>query len=150
LKRKGDRYVLNLAFVAAPHVATSIFFASTTQPKMSAGPSQSHKLLAEKLAGCIQHIKTNGFRLVPDFMKQLFIEFPKGQGGITEGPHQTVMQTFWSFFNWSLLKPVLDGIATNSMMEKDKNRDGVVPDYCISPDISIAPGSPIIFQHPCH
>jgi len=82
-------------------------------------------------------------------MRQLFVDFPKGQGSATEGPHQTVTQTLRSFFNWNSLKPVLDGIATNSMMEKDENRDGVVPDYCISPDISITPGSSVALQYLC-
>jgi hypothetical protein len=72
-------------------------------------------------------------------MKQLFIDFPKGHGSVTDGPHQTVVQTLWSFLDWGSLKPVLDGIAGNSLMGKDENRDGIVPDYCISPDISIAP-----------
>lgn len=77
-------------------------------------------------------------------MKQLFVEFPKGHGGTADGPHQTVMQTLRSFLDWGSLKPVLDGIAGNSMMGKDENRDGVVPDYCISPGISLAPGSSVI------
>ena len=110
---------------------------------MSAG-NRSHRLLTEKLATCIQYIKSKGFRSFPDFMKQLFIEFSKGSGGVTDGPHQTVMQTLRSFLDWGSLKPVLDGIAESSMMGKDENRDGVVPDHCVSPDISIMPGSPIV------
>jgi hypothetical protein len=106
---------------------------------MSAGAVQNHKNLAEKLADCMHHIKSVGFRSFPDFMKQLFVEFPKGRGGASDGPHQTVTQTLRKFSEWGSLKPVLDGIAMN-MSEKDENRDGLIPDYCISPDIAIAPG----------
>ncbi|KAF9778382.1 hypothetical protein BJ322DRAFT_1114196 [Thelephora terrestris] len=98
-----------------------------------------HKTLAEKLASCMQHIKSVGFRSFPDFMKQLVIEFPKGQGSATDGPHQSVTQTLRTFLEWGSVKPVLDGIAAN-MTEKDVNRDGLIPDYCISPDIAISPG----------
>ncbi|KAF9790841.1 hypothetical protein BJ322DRAFT_1104486 [Thelephora terrestris] len=98
-----------------------------------------HKTLAEKLASCMQHIKSVGFRSFPDFMKQLVIEFPKGQGSATDGPHQSVTQTLRTFLEWGSVKPILDGIAAN-MTEKDVNRDGLIPDYCISPDIAISPG----------
>jgi hypothetical protein len=112
--------------------------------RMSSGLHGSHKTLTEKLATCIQFIKSNGFRSFPDFMKQFFIDFPKGHSGVTDGPHQTVTQTLRSFLEWGSLKPVLDGIAENVMTRRDENRDGLVPDYCISPDISLAPGNLIL------
>ena len=74
-------------------------------------------------------------------MKQLFIEFPKGRGDPTDGPYQTVVQTLRSFLVWESLKPVLDGMAASEMMGEDDNRDGMVPDYCISPDVEILSGS---------
>jgi len=114
---------------------------------MPVGSDRSHKLLAEKLGNCIQYIKSAGFRSFPDFMRQLFVEFPKGQGGPTDGPHQTVMQTLRSFLEWDSLKPVLDGIAANKTMGGDDNRDGIIPDYCISPDITISPGSVFALQY---
>ena len=105
-----------------------------------------HKHLAEKLGNCIQHIKSAGFRSFPNFMKQLFIEFPKGRSGPSDGPHQIVSQTLRSFLEWDSLKPVLDGIAGNSLMGEDYNRKGVVPDYCISPDITVPLGNAFPFQ----
>ena len=119
---------------------------STTLFKMTAKFDRSHKHLAEKLGNCIQHIKSTGFRSFPDFMRQLFVEFPKGQRGPAGGPYQTVVQTLRSFLVWDSLKPVLDGIATSEMMGEDDNRDGIVPDYCISPDIEMLSGSAL---HSC-
>ena len=102
--------------------------------------NDSHSLLAEKLGKCIRFIKSAGFRLFPDFMRQLFVDFPKGQGSPTDGSHQTVIQTLRSFLEPGSLKPVLDGIAANKMLREDDNRSGMVPDYCVSPDITIPPG----------
>ena len=113
---------------------------------MPAEPRRNHRLLAEKLGNCIQHIKSVGFRSFPDFMKQLFVEFPKGQGGSTDGPHQTVTQTLRSFLVWDSLKPVLDGIATNSLMAEDNNQNGMIPGYCISPEITTPSGNAFSLQ----
>ena len=121
----------------------------TTRFEMPGKSDRSYKLLTEKLGNCIQHIKSAGFRSFPDFMKQLFIEFPKGRGDPTDGPYQTVVQTLWSFLVWESLKPVLDGMAASEMMGEDDNRDGMVPDYCISPDVEILSGSAFALWYLC-
>ena len=73
-------------------------------------------------------------------MRQLFVEFLKGQGSPTDGSHQTVVQTLRLFLAWGSLNLVLDGIAKNKMMGDDGNRSGMVPTHCISPEILIPPG----------
>jgi hypothetical protein len=77
-------------------------------------------------------------------MKQLFVEFPKGQGSATSGPHQTVIQILQKFSEWNSLKPVLGGINA-SMTRRDENQDGLISKYCISPDIVAAPVTFYIF-----
>lgn len=113
---------------------------------MPAKSDNSHSLLADKLGDCIRYIKSAGFRSFPDFMRQLFVEFPKGHGSPTDSSHQTVAQTLRSFFEWGSLNAVLTGIATNEMLGEDDDRSGMIPDYCISPDITIPPGDGFVLR----
>ena len=82
-------------------------------------------------------------------MKHLFVEFPKAQGEPNDSSHRTVVQTLRSFREGTSLMPVLKGIAANATGD-DGDRTGMVPGYCISPDINIQLGNNSIIWYPNH
>ena len=149
----GDRSPTNVC-AYHPTLATLLQFNETRytaphptdmqHPPEPGSARRKTQRLVDKLSKCIQYIKSpdgGGFRSFGDFLIQMFTELPSDGSSANDRAHQTVKQTVRAFLSYKPLKSFLDGISSHPvMMTRDKNTEGIVPYYSVSPGLSTSDG----------
>lgn len=122
-------------------------------PPQSELVHRRHQQPAEKLSQCIKYIKSpdgGGFRTFGDFMAGLFTELPTDSSSANDSAYQTIRQTVRTFLKWNPLKGFLDKLSSHTAMtENDKNTQGIVPFYCVSPGLPVSEGMVLLLHYQC-
>lgn len=119
-------------------------------PPQPAPAHRQHQRLTDRLAKCIQYVKSpdgGGFKTFSDFMAGLFTELPTDSSTANDRAYQSVTQTVRAFLSWNPLKGFLNKISSHALMTaNDGNTQGIVPFYCISPGLPTPEGMVLLFS----